>query len=110
MLHCTWLLTCPPPPTTLRIVFGVLPTTFPLTNQTQVNVIQQTEYRSQKRITTIAPMKTMTLLPVAKFRKHQQTTRLSERYGFFPTDIHTRGCHWFPRLLASTARLKRAGV
>jgi hypothetical protein len=27
-----------------------------------------------------------------------------------PTEIHTRGCHWFPRVLASTARVKRAGV
>jgi chromosome segregation ATPase len=29
----------------------------------------------------------------------------------FPTEIYSRACHWFPRLLASTpARLKRAGV
>jgi hypothetical protein len=28
----------------------------------------------------------------------------------FSVEIYTRGCHWFPRLLASTARFKRAGV
>jgi hypothetical protein len=31
------------------------------------------------------------------------------RCAFFGRNF-TRGCHWFPRLLASTARLKRAGV